>query len=82
MERPGAFPVAGDDPGFVEEPKVARDARLGLPEDLAEVADGALSVPEQGDDPEPGRLGDRAKGGEARVEVRSLGGVTGHGETI
>ena len=60
-ERPRAFPVLVDHARLGEQLEVARDARLGLAEDVGEVGDGQLAVLQQGDDPQAGLLADRAQ---------------------
>ena len=46
-ERPGAFAEALDQPGLDQEPEMARDARLRLPQDLGQVGDRQFGLGEQ-----------------------------------
>ena len=47
---------------------MAAGARLTLPDYAADLGDRQLFAPEQRDQPQPGRLGDRAQRADERVE--------------
>ncbi len=62
-ECPGTLAIALDEPGFGEEPQMARDPRLRLAQDLGEVGDGELRLREQREHPQPGRFCGRPQRG-------------------
>lgn len=64
MEHPGPFGRALDQPGLGEKPEVARNPGLALVHDLGDLADRQVAFGEQGQEPEPGRLGGGPEGNE------------------
>ena len=74
QEHPAAFLAALDHAGVGEDLEVARNARLALAEHLRELADRQLHSPQQREDAQPGRVGERleqvGKGKDRRHEIR------------
>ena len=66
-EGPRAFAEALDQPGFRQQPQMARDARLRLAQDVGEFGDRQLRLGQQGQDAQPRGL---AGGLEGAVESR------------
>ena len=59
QEDPAALLAPLQDPGIGEDLQVARDARLALAKDLRQLAHRQLHLPEQREDAQPGRVGER-----------------------
>jgi hypothetical protein len=74
-ERPGALPVAFHEPCFHEELQMARDAGLGLAEDVGEVRNRELALGQKRQNPQAGFFGRGPQGAEgflkAWLDVRS-----------
>ena len=66
-ERPRAFAEALDQPGFGQQPQMARQPRLRLAQDFGEIGDGQFGLGEQRQDAQPRRFAGRLeRGGEGR----------------
>ena len=61
IEDPAAFAEAIEQPGLAQQLEMTRHARLALPEDLGQFADGQFPAGAQHGEPQPGRLGHRAQ---------------------
>ena len=59
IEDPAAFAKPVEEARFAQELQVAGHARLALPEDLRQLADGQLAAGAQHKEAQPGRFGDR-----------------------
>ena len=66
VEHPAALPEALEQPGLGQDPQVARDARLALPQDLDELAHRPLALRADRQQPQPRRVA----GGTDAVEQR------------
>ena len=70
-ERPRAFAKALDQPGFGQQPQMARQPRLRLAQDFGEVGDGQLGLGEQHQDAQrvasPAALSVAVEPGEAQL---------------
>lgn len=72
-EDEAALAVAADESGVVQLTEMAGDPRLGLPEDLAQVAHRTLAVAQQGDDPSTRRFGERPQRLDEGIEADCAG---------
>ena len=61
IEDPAALAETVEQPGLAQQLQVTRYARLALPEDLGQLADGQFAAGTQHEEPQPGRLGHRAQ---------------------
>ena len=67
IEYPAPLAETVDKSRLAEEFEMSRHARLALPEDLRELADGQLAPRAQHQQPQPRRLRDGAQGGKQRL---------------
>lgn len=58
VETPATVPPIAHQPGLLEHPKVEGESGLSRIEVAAQITDASLAVPQRGDDPQPGLIGE------------------------
>ena len=72
-EHPAALLAPLEHPGIGEDLQMARNPRLALSEDLRQLAHGQLDLPQQCDDAQPRRVGERLETvGERGIQSHEL----------